>query len=323
MSNLINQHRDILSLSEVFVSFANAGFVHKQLDGEKFWRLLTDASPVLRKTINPDNSPVEFTYEFTPDSPWTMQTLPACLYMTLPHFSDDPDGLYREMEPLIKARARAALGDHYRFWFDWLTAREGKKLWIERSGNSLTMVKPLLRTFPNAKFVHIHRDGRETALSMANFLPLRFFMKIWARLRWLGVDLLKPPFRYSDSRLIHFFSQLTAEQIPVERLIASPPDVAEAGRFWSAMIAQGLKDLEAVQRDHLHIINYRDLVIKPRETLEKFIEFSAPGLDHQPWLDRVSSIPKDSPPKWLTLSKADQVRLETACKPGMQLLGYV
>lgn len=322
MSNLINIHPDILSLSEVFVSFANEGFVKKSLDGEGMWQLLTNTAPVLRKVINPERSPVEFTYEFTSESPWTIDTLPACLFMTLPHFSDAPDALYQELEPVIRARPRAPLGEQYQFWFDWMTERENKKMWIERSGNSITMVDSLSKHFPDAKFVHIHRDGRETAMSIRNFMPLRMFLHMWNRLRFFGIDLLKPPFRYSDSRMISLFSRQFISLIPVEKYLDTVPTPAAAGRFWSAMIEQGLKELSAVPAENVHTMTYTDLVTNPRETLETFINFAAPGLDHSDWLDKASLVPKVSKPKWQDLPSDEIAKLEDACASGMKLLGY-
>ncbi len=322
LSNLINMHPDILSLSEVFVSFANEGFVKSSIDGDGFWQLLTDTAPVLRKVINPNRSPVEFTYEFTPDSPWTIETLPACLFMTLPHFSEDPDALYKTMEPVIRARPKAPLGAQYQFWFDWMTEHENKKMWIERSGNSITMVESLHKHFPDAKFIHIHRDGRETAMSIRNFMPLRMFLHMWTRLRKFGIDLLKPPFRYSDSRLISLFSRQFVSLIPIETYLDTVPEAAAAGRFWSAMIEQGLKELAAVPKENVHTMTYTDLVTRPYETLETFINFAAPGLDHADWLEKAAKIPKASPPKWQDLPSDALTKLEEACAPGMKLLGY-
>lgn len=322
MSNLVRLHPDLLSLSEVFVSFATEGLVHRQMDGPRFWRLLTEASPVLRKAINPVRSPVEFTYEFGPGSPWTMETLPACLYMTLPHLSEAPDALYRELEPVIKSRPMAPMADQYRFWFDWLADRHGRKVWIERSGNSITMVKALNRLFPDAKFVHIHRDGREVAVSIRNFMPLRVFLHTWTRLKLVGVDLLKTPFRYSDSVLVNTFAPLIGGLMPADRFLDMEPSAVETGRFWSAMIEQGMDDLAAIPPYRLHTMTYDDLVERPRETLAAFLDFAGPGLPQEAWLDEAAKIPRASKPKWLDLPAVEIRGLEKAVAPGMARLGY-
>ncbi|MEO0882863.1 MAG: sulfotransferase [Pseudomonadota bacterium] len=323
MSNLINLHPDILSLSEVFVSFSTEGFVHREMDGAGFWRHLNKASPVLRKAINPTRSPVEFTYEFAQDSPWTMETLPACLYMTLPHLSREPDALYREMEPHIKGRPRASMAAQYQFWFDWLKDRHDKKVWMERSGNSITMVKQINRLWPDAKFVHIHRDGREVAMSIRNFMPLRVFLHTWQRLKLIGVDLLKTPFRYSDSLLVNSFAPVISSIMPTERFLDTEPSPIETGRFWSAMIEQGLKDLSAIDPARIHTMTYTDLVEQPRETLSDFLDFAAPDLPKEPWLDHAATLPRKNEAKWKALPQEEIKALEVACAPGMKLLGYI
>jgi len=322
MSNLVNLHPDILSLSEVFVSFATEGLVHRKMSGDRFWKLLTDASPVLRAAINPTRSPVEFTYNFNEDSPWTMQDLPACLYMTLPHLSENPDALYRELEPVIKARPTATMGEQYQFWFDWLTKRQNKSMWIERSGNSITMVKALHRLYPDAKFVHIHRDGREVAMSIRDFMPLRVFFHSWIRLRRVGIDLLKTPFRYSDSVMVNTFAPVISELMPVEYFLETEPKPEEAGAFWSAMISQGLEDLADVPAENIHTMSYSDLVEHPRETIEGFQKFAAPDLANEEWLGAAAKLPRKATPKWQSLPADEISRLEQACAPAMKALGY-
>jgi len=322
MSNLINIHPDILSLSEVFVSFATEGFVRRKLDGPSFWKMLSQASPVLREAINPSRSPVEFLYEFNSASPWTMADLPACLYMTLPHLSDTPDALYQELEPLITERPMADLGEHYQFWFDWMTKRQGKQMWIERSGNSITMVPSLNRVFNNAKFAHLHRDGREVAMSIQKFMPLRVFLYTWTAFKRLGIDLLKSPFRYSDSRLINALSPLVTKVLPINRFLDTEPSLGEVGRFWSAMVQQGMRDLGQIESNRLHTMSYANLVQQPEKTLSDFMDFAAPNIEKQAWLAQVANIPRKQTPAWRSLPAAKLQELEDACAPGMALLGY-
>jgi hypothetical protein len=47
----------------------------------------------------------------------------------------------------------------------------GKKVYVERSGNSLRAVPRLAKEFPQARFVRIVRDGRDCAISMREHEP--------------------------------------------------------------------------------------------------------------------------------------------------------
>ncbi|MEL6103504.1 MAG: sulfotransferase [Pseudomonadota bacterium] len=322
MSKLIHRHKDILSLSEVFTTFTTKAFVSRQLDGVAFWKMLNHASPVLRKSITPKTSPAEFTYPLGPCDRYGLDDLPACLMMTLPHLSEHPDALHAELRPVIEARPRAPLADQYRFWFDWLTVRHGKTMWIERTGSSLTMVKAITRVFPDAKFVHIHRDGRETALSMRAFQPMRVFLHMRNRLKTFGIDILRTPFRYSDSRVIYWLAPMIERFTPAERFLETEPSLSEVGQFWSDMVAVGMTDLAKIPAHRVHTVKYADLVSAPRQTLTAFLDFAAPGLSQDTWLDDVSSIPQGRPPAWKALTSKDQETLARAVAKGQSRLGY-
>ncbi len=322
MSNLVHLHPDILSLSEVFTSLTTGAFFHRRPTGEQFWKLIASPSPMLTVAINPTHAPVEFLYPLGPEAAFTLDDLPACLHMTLPHISDAPDALFSEMEPHVRGAPRAPLADHYQNWFDYLARRHGKTMWIERTGNSLTMAKALMRTFPSAKFVHIHRDTREVAMSIRAFHPMRVYTHLWSRLRPFGINILKSPHRMFDSRLMHAAAPAAIGIVDTERLLDTPPDLGVVGRFVSEMIEVGLKDLAALPPERLHTMSYADLVERPRETLEAFIEFAAPGLEHGEWLDAAEKLPRKSKPKWLALPQEEQDRLNAACRRGLDLLGY-
>ena len=67
----------------------------------------------------------------------------------------------------------SAVGVQLRRLFDWLVARHGGTTWVERSGGSLRVVHRLIEHFPGARFVHLVRDGRATALSMSRHRGFR------------------------------------------------------------------------------------------------------------------------------------------------------
>lgn len=321
MTEIIAKHPKILSLSEVFTSFTTKALYEQEMDSAAFIDMLANPALSIRKAITADLAPREFTYKFGPTSAYTKDNLPTCLMMTLPRFSDEPDQLYERMIKELESWPTQQLSGWYTAWFGWLAQQHDKDLWIERTGSSITMVKPLLRMFPDAKFVHIYRDGRETALSIQKFKPMRVFLHLRNRLRYIGIDILKSPFRQSDSWLIHLTAPIMERVLPIDSYLEMAPTLEQSGTFWSDMLKTGMKDLESVRDSHLHNICYADLVSRPRETLSTFLDFAAPGLPQDDWLDDVSSIPKKLEPAWKQLSAEEQKILEEACSPGMALLG--
>lgn len=321
MSEVVARHPNILSLSEVFTSFTTRALYNRRLKSSDFIKMLHEPAPTLKTAMTPESAPSEFTYKFNEGSKYSLEDLPTCMRMILPRFSDTPDELYDIMLEEVRGWSEGSLADWYVRWFGWLRDHHDKSLWIERTGTSITMVKALARMFPDAKFVHIYRDGRETALSIRNFRPIRIFLHIRNRLRLVGVDILKTPFRQSDSWLIYHTSPFMERVTPAERFMNKEPTIKQSGQFWSDMLKVGMKDLEQVPKDRQHNMNYADLVREPRETLSNFLDFVAPGIPKDAWLDDVSKLPRYREPAWKNLSNTDHKILEEACRPGMELLG--
>lgn len=321
MSDLVHMHPDILSLSEVFNSNPIQAFHRRSLNGEAFWKHLYKASPAVKETLGPVQNPVEFTYNLdAPNSRYTLKNLPACLYMTLPHLTDDPDSLLDELEPVIRARPNAPLQNHYLFWFEWLRERMNKKMWIERSGASILMIKAMNRLFPDAKYIHISRDLRDVALSMQAFKPMRLFIHAWNLLRPFGLDIMKTPLRYSDSWIVSTFEALAVSLVDVPKRLSIEPDLELTGRFLSAMIKVGMKDLEKVPADRVYNLQYEKLVSSPQQELQAFLKFAAPDLPSKEWCEEAGKVPRNQVAKWKKLSLRDQRILTEACAPGMKVL---
>jgi hypothetical protein len=66
----------------------------------------------------------------------------------------------------------AACGALLRSLFDPLAARAGKQAWLEHSPKNMIHADKLASVLPDAKFIHVVRDGRDQACSIAR-LPFR------------------------------------------------------------------------------------------------------------------------------------------------------
>ena len=108
----------------------------------------------------------EVTYPFGRGRFARGDTMPWILVSMLPRFADDPDRLFEEVVTFGRRLPEQPLPEHYRALFEWLAARSGRRYWIERSGSSIDYLASLYALFPEARVVHIHRVGREAALSM-------------------------------------------------------------------------------------------------------------------------------------------------------------
>ncbi|MFG2525972.1 hypothetical protein [Streptomyces sp. NPDC048527] len=89
--------------------------------------------------------------------------VPALFLTTLPHLTPDPDALFDALRPVLTARPRGPVDGHYHALFAELSARRGSHAVVERSGFSLGFVPQLRQHFPEARFVHLYREGSDCA----------------------------------------------------------------------------------------------------------------------------------------------------------------
>jgi len=206
--------------------------------------------------------------------------------------------------------------------FGQLAATLGRRVWVERSGGSLMLAAKLLRVFPHARVIHVHRDGRDTAMSMAQHHNFRVLVGAIKACRRYGLDVTRGftadrarPFERMVQRLV--FSLLD-----VRKVAADGVTLADLGAFWSRLILIGQEVLGGLPPERLLNVRFEDLQRAPRETLSGMIRFIDPSLEDEAWLDAAAAVPRPARSKFSSLPPAEQRALAEACAPGLAALGY-
>ncbi|TMD09980.1 MAG: sulfotransferase [Chloroflexi bacterium] len=320
ISSILRLHQAVLSLSEFFVSLSPSAFPSHPVDAASFWSILS--TPRLKPIVMMRNGLTidEFLYRPGPHTRFNTETgIPAICLTTLPHLTDDPDGLYEEIEVFVQAMRTNIVGEQYRQLFEWLKRRFGRTIWVERSGGSLRFVADLLTTFPEAQFVHIARDGRECALSMSRHHAFRLAVITAELRRWLGVDPYHSPVRPEGVKLPPDLDALCPERFDVDVYHNYTIPIEHFGVLWSTQMITGLRHLARVVPHRVLTIRYEDLIASPREELRRLQEFVGFDAD-EAWLDRASGLVRRNPLHWPELPEPDRARLELACRTGLRLL---
>ena len=189
----------VASLSEVFSFATDLGgriaesFPDGAVDGPAFWRIVAGAHPKISTLLRHGLVMDEVLYpswrrRFTAEG-----GVPALLHTALPHLSETPEELYDALSAEVSEWPSAPVATHYRALFDWLAASAGRAGWVERSGGSLRIVARLARAFPDARFVHLVRDGRDCAVSMSRHFGFRMALVAAQLTEILGVDPYESP----------------------------------------------------------------------------------------------------------------------------------
>ncbi len=316
LSSMLAQHPDVLSVFEFFNGLdVTRRFGRDPVTGETFAALFAAEQPFVTAVLRRGYPVAEITYPFGKGGRYRRdEPLPWILVSMLPRLSEKPDALFDEVLLFAGHLPPQTLDLHYRALFDWLSERLGRRAWIERSGSSIEYLESLHGFFPDARFLHLHRDGRETALSMREHHAYRLPISL---LYDAPTDAGVPV-----SELGPLDLHATPDPAdPVSQILASRPPVEYFGRYWADQLARGYRALRRLDADRYLEIAFEELVAEPRTTLERIAGFLDLGTGGD-WVPRAAALIRGIPPtRFGELSPDEQVRLAEACRTGQQLVG--
>ena len=322
VSDILNRHPRVLSLSEFFSFVGTGSFRRRRQTGDRMWDLYGRQQKRTRLMLWKPFK--ELTYPFDrPRARYTRQDVPPILCATLPHLTERHEELFDELEPVVRSQPSQPAADHFRHLFRYLCGRFDRSVWVERSGGSLLFAGRLLRRFPEARVIHVFRDGRETAISMSRHYLFRMIVANMQALGPLGIDVMTLMARgkhwegislWLESLVSTFFDPA---RIPYEQV-----SLADLGTFWSAMIERSDRLLGRFPADRLLNVRFEDVQAEPERQIRRLIRFIEPSLEDESWLKEAVAIPRATPSKFAKLEASEQAALAEACRPGLERLGY-
>ena len=278
LSRMLAECPAVLSVFEYLngLDFARR-FAPEPMSGAEFAALVCAEQPFLTAVMRRGYEVPEVIYPFGPAARHRRgDALPWILANTLPRLFERPDAVYDEAVARLRARPAAPAVAHHRALFAWLAGRTGRALWIERSGSSIDYLGALAAAFPEARFLHIHRDGPEAALSMREHHAYRLPISV----------LYDVPTQ--DGRRVSELGPLDlhAEPTPgdvVGRILASRPPAEYFGRYWTDQLVRGYAALPRIDPGSFRSLRFEDLLARPEEALESLRASRAPPLARLPW----------------------------------------
>lgn len=327
LSELVREHPQLASLSEVFSLITDLGgriaecFPAGLVDAAAMWRILGDAPPKLAAMLRHDVAMDEVLFVPSASSRHSVASgVPALLQAALPHLSDAPEAVFDELERFVATLPPAPVGEQYRRVFGWLARRHGRAHWLERSGGSLRIVQRLHAAFPDARFVHLVRDGRNCAVSMSRHLGFRMALIAMQLTEILGVDPWESPDREHENDLPDELVPFLPEHFDRAAFLAYETPLPLCGHYWAGEVMEGLRDLALLAPTQVLTLRYEDFGSSPRTTMQRLFEFLDVDVDAA-WLDRMSTRIRPARSNWSSLPSRDRGALEDACRPGFVALG--
>lgn len=333
LSEMLRLHPQVCSLSELFSFVTDIGlqieatFPEGLVDGPAVWAILGAQQPRLNMMLRHDIAMSEVLYDAAnPAMRFSAQSgVPAICQTCLPHLSDTPDALYDELQTLVTSLPPAPIGVQYQRIFAWLAQRQGAKIWVERSGGGLRLIERLIEHFPRARFVHIMRNGPDTALSMSRHHGFKMAFAIYQLLEVLGVD----PYVSGDRRWEGDLSDEQAALLPEHfskrgfiDFDAAPP---LCGHYWSGEIRLGLPVLQTLAPGRGMHLHHEDILETPTQQVHALLRFlradpgfaAADAAIDAAWMARAAALVRTPGSQWSSLPARLREQTEHACAPGM------
>ena len=314
LSRMLAENPQTLSIFEYFNGLdVFRRFSPGKASGAEFAALISAEQQVVTAVLRRGYDVEEITYPFESGGRYRRgEALPWILVSMLPRLSQEPDALFDEVVRFAEGLPEQTMVAHHVALFEWLCRRLGRTHWIERAGSSIDYLGALAANFPDARFLHIHRDGYEAALSMRGHHAYRLPIALMYRAH----DGTSPPISAID------FGIEPTPADPISEILASEPPIAYYGRYWSDQVVHGFDALREIEPAHYREIRFEDLLASPREILAEICDFFGLAGRGRPWLDSAVAL-FGAPPqrRFDTLSAVDQEILISACRPGRALLG--
>lgn len=282
-------HPSWLSLSELFSPFLPEPFPPGELPGPAFEGLISDPRLDMRLALTHHLEPPEFLYPVDGGGRYTRETgVPPLSVVALPHLVGVGDELLEELRGEVRAWPPAPAAAHFRRLLDGLARRFGKSRWVERSGGSLAFLGPLLDAFPDAKVVHLWRDGLACSASMSRHASFRLALVRREMRRRFGVDPYLTPER-PPALLASELAACLPERFDPEAFRALDLPLSKFAGLWSSQLLMGLERLAALPADRLLHLGFEELLGDPGGTLARLARF-VDGDVPEPWLARAAAL---------------------------------
>jgi Sulfotransferase family len=288
LSRMLALHPEVLSVPDLLITPGIHHYFDDLVDGDYFWRLLTAPIPLLDALIQDGVAPEGLTYPYGRGRFHPTEGIPTICHAALPALAADPDELYDLIAAQVGGRPVATVAAHLEDLLQWLGARLGGSVVVERTGGSLEFVGDLIRSFPDARFLLMHREVGSTAQALRS--------DVLARITEMGRILL-PLVRSPDEvtpQLLDTMPQLARDCLAAlvrpftrERIDAVDlPLSAFAGR-WLRATQGGLVALRALPADRWTVLQYETMMRHPTEAFRGLAEFLRVDA-RRDWLTAVS-----------------------------------
>ena len=211
-------------------------------------------------------------------------------------------------------------------------AKENKTDWVLEKTCANTLRIPFINEiFPDAKFIHIIRDGRDVACSAKERwtakLDLPYLMK---KARYVPLrDLPYYASKYAWSRLYKCFSSQKRVSTwgprfkGIDDVFRTHSLTLASAIQWQECVKTSIHDFKNIDKKRVVEIKYEDFTYKPAEELEKIISYFKLPMKVSDVAETLNGVSTKSVGRWHNkLSEIESEQIISQCGELLKQLGY-
>jgi hypothetical protein len=324
LSRILHLHPDVLSVSEFFTAVTDGwrtiSLPAHDMDGQEFWKLVSARAAYIDALIQAGLTVPDLLYPYDSGRFTTSTGIPGICHSTLPMMFDDPDALFDQLAEVVPQWPKRSAAEQYLSFFVLLAELLGRRVIVERSGGSISIIPRLRELFPDARFIHMHRDGPDTALSMSRHVMSRVAMlTIEAKIRAGLPD--SASWEDLTEVLPERFNGLLVPPFDKGRFMAYPIALTSFGQLWAEIERIGIAALRELPPGDWTNLRYENLIRDHEQELTRLGEFIGVPVTVE-WLEAVGKLvdPSKSGSAQAQLSALELATLRAACAPGAQAI---
>jgi putative sulfotransferase len=329
LSNMLREHPKVLSISEFFPGVTDfrrtclaQALSPQPINGPQFREMIAGIKPLVSQVLRHRVELPEFLYPVdNPQAHYSRASgVPPILVTMLPHLTADHDRLFDVLADEVNGWPLARIGEHYMRLFGWLARHFDKQLWVERSGGFLFLVEHFRVMFPDARFVHVIRDGRDAALSMREHQGFRLAYATITIEDALGVDPHISADRSHIDRVPEDLRPFLPECFDAEAFRIHRLPLTSVGGIWAQQVVDGLATLRTLSPECLLTLRYEDFFADPKGRLDALAAFLGEEFVDEEWSARCAGTVRPPRSTWRDLADEEACDLTEACHPGFAAL---
>lgn len=206
---------------------------------------------------------------------------------------------YKPNDLLSAADARPKVTQHIRQRFEKFVVDEGKVRLFEKTPSNCLRLPFIHQVLPEAKIIHVIRDGRSVFSSASDMLEAGFYRpdKLKSRFSEMLAETPVTEWPAHWPRIQEtLLSKLLGKSIPFwgprpagwQDWIGVYPQPVILAKQWAATAMQAVEDGQNLPASQYHRFCYEDLIARPKETMLALVEFAELPAS-QPLIDYVVS----------------------------------